>query len=1056
MKKISPKFLFAFGVLFLIGICVVGAILLYFPNKVRAVYSRPLVLIHQPLNQESISLGDHALVNATARNKSGVRRVELWVDDVFYFAQEAAPGNAPPALVLMVPWEPLGGGEHTLVVRAISADDVAGQASIRIWAEKPPSKEHSVSEGETLESIAEDYGVGKDDIREENPDMASDGPAAGETIDIPGGGSSPGAGSPPSGGAPPPSSDEPPPAPSDTAPGDVSDVIEEIGVDLPDPADDFSPDPVSVQVEALALQTGAAYEALHCYASMGHLEPQWYPDADRDQSTDESFASLGGTDWDVAEHLGGDHAPFFTWPGNEPMPFDITCVGITGGGTDSHELGRVEIIAEPDMWDGIPRRAESREGEGSFELEYSISRRSGGMGFPTILDTSIPSPFNLRIERTFELNWDWEPSPDMEAVDQIDGFYVYVNDTLQFTVYDHDTRAIWLPPEWFNPPCGIEYSITMEAWREDPEHPTGEPRWSERSEALVIERDNALEECDITAYVSFNTLTINHYGEDEIGPILMFMNVNSELSSDTLVLDGSCSSGDPGCVGLMLEPDLDYSIGWLMILSDDPHYVEVPLTTEGLGLSVSIYELEDSGSDGICEGTIHIPGDELYGPEGETEYTGTLISHIPDERCHLEFSISSEIAASSYDGLIRFPPLPQLGIEEIIISGERYGINVHNYSSGTWTTDLEVLMTRNNLDMVSFFTIPDFVLFPGDETDIFDPDMPRIERPEDLCVTLDPYDLVEESVERDNPGWRSLPHCIDIPDLVIENAGFDSDSNLIITVQNRGSGPIESNEIRIRVINSLGLERVFVGFISRDGLYPGERAPIEIARSGLEDLLSSYEGRYGLTLVVDPTDEIVESDESNNTFAFGDGPGRIRVIWGGFDYSILEDHLGGYTYTGLSVTYYPVEDEHNYDYFHTRIYVEDGVESRLVDQFDIACTVVRGSGEEPDYSYGEYTHTCLGRVDEHNPTTEFYLANGESVTITVSGEIYDDDAELSGSREDPYRLGSMTFYFDAEEIAVRSGCGERHPQGIHKDLYTYPSGFGVPWYAGFTLCAVSE
>ena len=1049
MKKINPKFFFAFGVLTLIGICVVGAVLLYFPNKVRAVYSRPLVLIHQPLNREYISLGDHALVNATARNKNGVRRVELWVDEAFYFAQEAPPENIPPALTLMVPWEPLGEGEHTLVVRAISSEDVAGQASIRVWAEKPPSTEHTVTEGETLESIAEEYGIGEDDIRDENPDMASDGPAAGEKIDIPGGGSSPGAGSPPSGGAPAPSSDEPPPAPSDTVPGGVSDVVEEIGVDLPDPADEYSPDPVSVQVEALALQTGTAYESLHCYASMGHLEPQWYPDADHDQSTDESFASLGGTDWDVAEHLGGDHAPVFTWPWNEPIPFDITCVGITSGGTDSVELGRVEIRAEPGIWDSIPRREESRGGEGVFELEYRIGRRPGGMGFPTILDDSIPSPFNLRIEG-LTLHWDWEPDPEDESPEPIDGFYVYVNNTKQFTIYGADERSIFLPPEWLNPPCGLDYIFSMEAWREDPEHPAGEPRWSERSEPLVIERENALEECDITAYVSFDTLTINHYGEDEMGPILMYMNVDSELSSHTLALDGSCGGADPGCVGLMIEPDLEYSIGWLMILSDDPHYVEVPLTPEGLGLSVGIYDMEGAGEGGICEGAIHIPGEELFDPEGETDYTGTLISHRPDERCRVEFSISSEVAETSYDGLISFPPLPQLGIDEIITAENRYGINVHNYSSGTWTTDLEVLMTRNNLDTVSFFTLPDFVLFPGDETDIFDPDMPSIERPEDLCVTLDPNDLVEESVERDNPGWTAPPYCIEIPDLVIENAGFDSDSNLIITVQNRGSGSLESNEIRIRVINSLGLERTFVGYIRRDGLIPWENAPIEIARSGLDDLLSSYEGRYGLTLVVDPTDEIIESDESNNTFAFGDGPGRVRLIWGGFDYSILEEHIGGYTYSGLSVSYYPFEDEHNYDYFHARVYVEDGVESRLVTQFDIACTVARG------IEYGGYLHSCTGRVDEHAPSAEFYLANGERVTITLSGEVYDDDTELSGSREDPHSLGSMTFYFEAEEIAHRPGCGERHPMGIHKYLYTYPPGYGVPWYAGFTLCAVSE
>lgn len=1046
MKMTNRKFAIALGALLLIGICVAAAILLYFPKKARAFYSRPLVLIHDPLNREHITLGDRALVTATARNTSGIKRVELWVNGGFYFAQEAPVGETLQTLSLLTPWEPSSEGEHTLIVRAFSNHDIAGQASIRIWVEKSQPTAHTVTEGETLESIAEEYGVSVDDILDENPGMAPGGPAADETIDIPGGGGGPGAGSPPAGGAPAPPPDDAPPAPSDSVPGGVSDVVEELGIDLPDPADELSPDPVSVQVEALALQSGAAYESLHCYASMGHLEPQWYPDSDRDQTTDESFASLGGTDWDVAAHLGGDHAPVFTWPGNEPMPFDITCVGITGGGTDSVELGRVEILDTPETWGSI-RRAESTGGEGGFEMEYRIGRSAGGMGFPTILDSSIPPPTNLRIEG-LELLWDWEPDPEDESTEPIDGFYVYVNNTLQFTIYGADERSIFLPPEWLNPPCSLDYSITMAAWRSDPENPFGEPFWSYPSEPLVIEREDALEECDITAYVSFDTLTINHYGEDEIGPILMYMNVNSEGASNTLALDGSCRGGDPGCVGLILEPDSEYSIGWLMILSDDPNYVQVPLTTEGLGLSVGIYDLGDGG-DVICEGTIHIPGEELYDPEGETDYTGTLISRIPDERCQVEFSISSEMAETSYEG-ISFPPLPQLGIEEITTEGNRYWINVHNYSPGTWTFDLEVSMTRNNLDMVSFFTLPDFALFSGDERDIYDPDMPSIERPEDLCVTLDPHDLVEESVERDNPGWTAPPYCIDIPDLVIENAGFDLDSNMVITIQNRGTGPIESNEIRIKVINSLGLERIFVTYLRSSGLYPWESAPIEIAMSGLDGLVSSHEDRYGLTLIVDPTDEIVESDESNNRFAFGEGPGRVRLIWSGFDYSILEEHLGGYTYTGLSVSYYPVEDAHNYDYFHARVYVEDGVESRLITQFDIACTVVRG------IEYGGYEHTCLGHVDERAPSAEFYLANGEGVTVTVSGEIYDDEAELSGSREEPHDLGSMTFYFAAEEIAGRSGCRERHPMGVRKHLYIYPSGYGVPWYAGFTLCSVGE
>lgn len=1033
MKKANLKFLVVFGALVLVGICVLSAIALYFPQKARAVHSRPLVLIHEPLNREHLTLGEHTLVTATARNARGIKRVELWVDGTFYFAQEAKPGETLLTYPLMTPWEPGSAGGHTLVVRAISNDNVDGQASIRVWVEAPDGEAPIEETGDQVEN---DAGTVREETRPEDS----------ETSSAPGG--SPPSGAIPSGGAPAPPDDEPAPSPADPPPGGADELIEDLGLDPAEPSDTLSEEPISVQVEALALQSNSAYESLHCYIGMGLIEPLWYPDTDFDQTTDESFASTDGIGWNVAVHLSEDAAPIFTWPGNEAIPFSISCVGIIAGGTDSIRLGSVEILAEPETWDGVTRQVESSGGEGGFILDYRINIREGsGMGFPLILDSSIPSPFNLRTEGFYELHWDWEPSVDPEPAEPIDGFYIYVNNTLQFVVYGDDERSIILPPEWFNPPCGIGYEIMITAWRWNPDDHTDNFE-SYPSESFVIERD-FLAECDIAAFVTFETLNISHYGVDEIGPALLMFNVSSAGTSYNLNLDGFCRD-DSVCDGIMLSPDRAYEVGWLMLIDDMPNYVRVPLTEEGLGLSMVLFDQREDGADLVCEGVIHIPAEEIFTPEG-FDYLGVLTSRTPDERCQVSFSIRSELITSSYDG-ISFPPLPQLGVEDITIdeSTGQYWINVHNYSSGTWTSDLKVLMTRNSGEDIGYFTLPDTVILPGGEADIFHPDMPTIDRPYDLCVTLDPENDVLESVERDNPGWTSPPHCLDIPDLAIENAGFDADSNLVVSVQNRGTGPIETDQVRIKVINSLGLERIFVGFMRSDGLYPWESAPIEIAASGLEDLISSYDGRIGLTLVVDPTDEIVESDESNNRFAFGEGPGRTRVIWGGFDYSILEDHLGGYTYTGLSVTYYPVEDAQNYDYFHARVYVEDGVESRLVEQFDIGCTVVRG------IEYGGYEHNCLGYVDEHNPAADFYLANGESVRITLNGEIYEDDAELSGSRAEPYDMGTMTFYFTAEELAGRSGCRESHPMGVHKDLYIYPSGFSVPWYAGFTLCAISE
>ena len=110
--------------------------------------------------------------------------------------------------------------------------------------------------------------------------------------------------------------------------------MEIIGLDGLIPADSATGEPTGLKVEALALETDGAYDALHCYAGLGEGAPRWYPDDDSDQFTAESFASLGGGAWDVAPHLSGEAVPTISWPDDQPLPIDITCVGIVEGSAD--------------------------------------------------------------------------------------------------------------------------------------------------------------------------------------------------------------------------------------------------------------------------------------------------------------------------------------------------------------------------------------------------------------------------------------------------------------------------------------------------------------------------------------------------------------------------------------------------------------------------------------------------------------------------------------------------------------------------------------------------
>ena len=189
MKKSNIKFGIAFGALILVGICVIVAVMLYFPQRVQAVFSRPLVLIHNPINYDQIEVGEGITVHATARNDKGITQMELWVDGELIKTKTSPEGVSTNPFVMTSYWQPTNIGKHILLVRAYSADEIDGQATITIEAVESTSfvESHIVEEGETLESIAEDLGTTEEELSELNPDLPSGGPTPGDTIEVPSG-----------------------------------------------------------------------------------------------------------------------------------------------------------------------------------------------------------------------------------------------------------------------------------------------------------------------------------------------------------------------------------------------------------------------------------------------------------------------------------------------------------------------------------------------------------------------------------------------------------------------------------------------------------------------------------------------------------------------------------------------------------------------------------------------------------------------------------------------------------------------------------------------------
>ena len=81
------------GVILLSGLCILAAGLYYFNVRARAFNLRPLVLIHAPINRDQVNVGDGVLVHATARENTGLRRIELWADGQLIDARDSVEEN---------------------------------------------------------------------------------------------------------------------------------------------------------------------------------------------------------------------------------------------------------------------------------------------------------------------------------------------------------------------------------------------------------------------------------------------------------------------------------------------------------------------------------------------------------------------------------------------------------------------------------------------------------------------------------------------------------------------------------------------------------------------------------------------------------------------------------------------------------------------------------------------------------------------------------------------------------------------------------------------------
>jgi hypothetical protein len=850
MKQGSrKKLILALVLIVLCLLAILIGLIVFNRLQTKALNDHPLVLIHTPENRDHVGLGQEVSLHATARSQNGIARVELWADDALVAAQATPEGEILSPAVLHIYWEPLTAGKHTLVVQAVSNSGIRGQATIVLYADE-----------EIAAGIEEDSAVesgGESGAAEEG--------AEGDA------GAAPGGSAPIPGGSPPGSSDDI---------GDLFGDGEPESEDEPEPSAEGG-DPIALKVEILALETVESYEELHCYVSFGESNDapsQWYPDFDGDQSTNDTFPSSDGRNWDVEPYLSGDSVPFIIWPEDQSLGINSTCVGIANGGASAPELGQVSLIRRPETWDGITRKVVSDGGEGSYTIDYRIYKEGETpedlVGKEIDPDMTIPTnlhvqnwanPFGEIVGRS--LMWDYELDDEAEP---IDGFILYMNETMQWVV-PADRTFTDVPSQWFKPPCGETYSFTVSAYRGSPVAGTE----SYPSDPLSFYTADIGDPICVQTYVfSFNTMTTGSLPE---GGLYNGMYGSFYVNDESVDFDGRCEGpGLCGEVGLYenYEYDLHSTTSYLgngptqfLLTQGDDHSLhygyEVNTTyTRGLGQT-------STGRFCYAEGTIDwVDLARMIDPIVEHTMTASL-GPVRDF-CQVSYTIEPLGSGPSVQPGQPLP-LPLLAVEEITIDDTGWlQIQIRNEGNADWTHNIPFSLTKNSGEPIGSYTWPASTIAPGDRVTL-EYNMGGNPQPMDVCVILDPENEAPEQDDRfESP---REPHCHPLPDLSISRVSYNPESETLTLIVDNTGGTQERTDLSLQ-LNIPGIET-----------RPVLQADVTLHQYGVnlidipgitEEIRDAMVEGY--TVSVDPTNDIEETDEENNTYTVPPGA-VLRLHW---------------------------------------------------------------------------------------------------------------------------------------------------------------------------------
>ncbi|TFG38934.1 MAG: LysM domain-containing protein, partial [Candidatus Aminicenantes bacterium] len=739
---------------------------------------------------------------------------------------------------------------------------------------------HLVEEGETLESIAEDYGLTPEDLSDLNPGLGEGGPAVGDELIVPDDEPEPE-------GGPSPGGDGEPPHPEGDPP--LLDWVYPLFHLFTPPVGN-----VTLRLEVPSLITWEGFDGLHCYVSLADSLPQWYPDLDNDQATDESFGTGGHGRWITDGILDGDSAPIISWPGDQPLPLSFACVGISSG-TEALELGQIELEIPPDQWDGIPQTLSS-EGEGGLlEVIIQVTQLTGDpRNTPKYPDPLMSKPYNVRLnEEDRTLEWDFDPAED----EIIHGFRIYLNGNLQW-VENADARSTRLPSEWFRPPCAWTYTFGVTVYRiEFPDGPESDP-------PSEVELTQPREGCMRIMRVTFLELQTFDLGDDgdherrhgDVGPAYgTFYANDASVSFD----HGYEGPGLDMVEGLRHNTTYDLAvltgdIGWHF---NSPNSVITEIPAGGtMRVGFSIMDRDNNPDDRLCSG-MRLPIRDVYGG-----MDGVHRESITSDngRCRMTFEYEPTADSPVGERYLGAEPLPWLEVVllDVYSNPDETIVVVENSGTAGWpgrTLALE-LRTRDGHSLGS--TIFEDVNIPTGGVETFH--IPRT-TPEpliDVCVLVDPFDEVLELYERTGAMIHN-PVCTNLPDVVVRDVIYtDTDRMLRIVVENIGEGPVSRWPLDINI--TLPDDEMLLDHYRTPELIlaAGRTYTIEIPLFG-DDRTQMF---TGYTVTLNPDGAFPESDYDNNSRVIPEGT-EISMSWYGFHApeglrNIVEFHINAYILQG--------------------------------------------------------------------------------------------------------------------------------------------------------------